>query len=470
MLFNYFEVAILYMQKVVVLKIGGGVLKDKNAFDRIVKIVSDKKNRKESQIIVISALYGVTDYLIESITKCFDAHHHVTEVIDELKKMHLNYLEYISNKQIREEAESAIKDKLSVLEKMLYGISYLKEVTPRSKDFIQSFGERLSPIVLETFLLDNAIKAEFVDAEEAGILCIGPYENALVDLTATEKNLKQKIGPLLNDKIVLLPGYYGIDSSGEVKTFGRGGTDYSAGFITNIFDAELEIWKDVSGFMTADPKVVSGAKQIVSLSYSEAEELGYLGAKILHPKTIDPLRQKGLFAEIKNIFAPEVKGTIISGKKQKDSLIVKSIASTKNVAAITIASTGMVNVSGFASIVFSKLAEKEISVDLIVTSEATITFSVEGKQLKKALEAMQEILRVCTCKISHLNDLSMIGVIGEGMAETVGISARVFNALARENINIELISQGASEINISFLVKQEALDNAVKAVHKEFFK
>jgi aspartate kinase len=456
------------MAKTVVLKIGGGILRNKDSFDRVVNIVKNKKQNGEKQIIVISALYGVTDFLIDSMSKCAADANQVEPVIISLKKMHKDYLAFISDPKIRQNAEFTLGEKISVLEKFLYGIGYLKEISPRSKDLVQSFGERLSPVVLEAFLLDNKISSSFIDAEEAGIVCKGQFENALSDMSKTSTNLKTNVLPLLDKEVVLLPGYYGVDESGDVKTFGRGGTDYSAGFIANIFEAELEIWKDVSGFMTADPKIVPNAKQIPLLSYEEAEELGYLGAKILHPKTIDPLRQKGLCAEIKDVFHPEVKGTIICADKEKYTSVIKSIASTKDIAVLTIESASMINAPGFAALLFSKLAENEIPVDLIVTSEASISISLDGKKLEKALNIAEEIKKIYPCIISSEKDLSMIGAIGVGLGQTPGVAGKMFGALGKQNINIELISQGASEINISFVVKKSDHDKAILAVHNEF--
>jgi aspartate kinase len=458
------------MAKIVVLKIGGGILRDKNSFDRVVNIVKDKKVSGEQQIIVISALYGVTDFLIESMNKCRENPENVENIIKTLKKMHTDYLEFIVNPSVKQRAEFTLTDKISLLEKFLYGISYLKEISPRSRDLVQSFGERLSPIVLEAFLLDNNINSKFIDAEEAGIYCKGQFENALVDLEKSKRSLLEKVKPALASTVILLPGYYGVDESGDVKTFGRGGTDYSAGFIANIFDAYLEIWKDVSGFMTADPKAVPSAKHVPFLSYGEAEELGYFGAKILHPKTIDPLRQKNLQAEIKSIFAPNVKGTIICEKKEKCNEIMKSIAATKDIAIVSVESASMVNVPGFASLLFSKLAEKDISVDLIVTSEASISFSLSSKNADKAVLSVKEIDKVYPCKISCEKDLSMVGVIGEGLRETCGVAGRMFSALGKANITVKLISHGASEINLSFVVGKNDLDKAVLAVHEEFVK
>ncbi|MFA6268437.1 MAG: aspartate kinase [archaeon] len=457
------------MEKIVVLKIGGGILRDKDSFLRVVNIISNKKNLGEKQIVVISALFGVTDFLIDSMSKCALGKTEVMSIINSLKETHLQYLSFIDDLSIRQKAEFALNEKISLLEKFLFGISYLKEISPRSKDFIQSFGERLSPIVLEAFLLNNKIATEFIDAEEAGIICEGNFENALAVMPKTTTNLQNNVLPLLSGKVVLLPGYYGVDELGEVKTFGRGGTDYSSGFIANIFDARLEIWKDVSGFMTADPKVIPSAKQIPLLSYDEAEELGYLGAKILHPKTIAPLREKALCAEIKNVFAPEVLGTIICGEKDSNPGIVKSIAPKKDISVISIESIAMINFPGFASGLFSILSESGISVDLIVTSEASISFSVETKFADAAFVAIEEIKKVYPSTISMQKNLAMISVIGEGMKNSYGVAGKVFSALGAEKVNVELISQGASEINISFVVKKEDLERAMLVVHEEFF-
>lgn len=458
------------MADTIVLKVGGGILKDKDSFKRVVNVVSQNCKLNKKQIIVISALYGVTDFLISSINKCILDPAIVPQIISELQRMHFQYLSFISDAQVRKNAENELNEKISRLEKIFYGVAYLKEASPKSKDFIQSYGERLSPIVLEAFLLDSKIDSKFIDAEEAGIICHGAFENAMVNFEETQKNIDQRVMPILGEKVVLLPGYYGADHGGNVKTFGRGGTDYSAGFIANICDAKLEIWKDVTGFMSADPKTVADARFIELLSYDEAEELGLLGAKILHPKTIDPLRSKNLAAEVKSIFQPEKKGTIISSDKKKHELVVKSIAATKDLAIVTIHSTSMVSVPGFAALVFSKLAEKGVSVNLIVTSEASISFSTDTASLQKALTAMEEISKHYPSRITSNKDLAMIAVVGEGMQKTSGISGRVFNALGKERINIELISQGASEINISFVIKKTDMDKAIKAVHAEFFK
>lgn len=458
------------MQKseIEVLKIGGGILRNKESFDKVIEIVKEKRNKKKKLVLVLSALYGVTDFLIETGTKSLHNEEEIDNLIKKIKEMHLEYINYLKDEKVKEKAIFKLGEKISILEKFLFGVSYLKELSPRSKDLIQSFGERLSPIVLEAFLLDNKVNAKFIDAKEAGIVAVGNFEKAHADLDNTKNNFSKLVLPELKNNVVLLPGYYGVDNNNDVKTFGRGGTDYSAGFITNILNAKLEIWKDVSGFMSADPKIVPSAKQINHLSYEEAEELGYLGAKILHPKTIDPLREKNLSCEIKNLFNPSVKGTIISKHKSSEKTIIKSIAATKNISTITIQSSAMVNNSGFAAKIFSKLAEKEVEIDLISTGETAISFTLNPKDITVAKEKLLELKDELSCNISEKNDLSLIGVIGEGMKETKGIAGKIFNVIGEEKINIELISQGASEINISFVVEEKDLEKAISVIHKKF--
>ncbi len=448
------------MNNVEVLKIGGGILQNKDCFDHVINVVKDKKDTGKEIIIVQSALYGVTDYLIDSMRHSFDSPEKVDSIIQELKKKHFKYLDFIKNEKVKEQAMFEINDKISILEKFFFGISYLKEISPRSRDMIQSFGERLSPIVLEAFLKDNEIDARFIDAEEAGITSEGNFEKASTNIEKTSEKLQQ-LKKELTKKVLLLPGYYGIDENGDVKTFGRGGTDYSAGFIANIFDAKLEIWKDVSGFMSADPKLVENAIQIDCLSYSEAEELGYLGAKILHPRTMAPLQEKQLEAEVKNLFDPTKKGTIIGQGCLTNK--PKSITAT-DVTIINIATPNMVDSAGFSGRLFSTLSENNIAVDLISTSETAISFSI----LPKDTEKTQNALKVFeNCKIKTFENFSLIGVVGEGLRNSVGLAGKVFSAVAQEGVNIELITQGASEINISFVVKKDMRDKTIKAVHEK---
>jgi aspartate kinase len=455
-------------QKVQVLKIGGGILKDSSSFEKVVNIVKEKQSSGKELVLVLSALYGVTDFLIDTSKKSLNGEAKIDDLIHKLKEMHLKYINEISDEKIKESAIFELEEKISVLEKFLFGVNYLNELSPRSKDMIQSYGERLSPIVLEAFLKDAGINAKFIDANNAGIIVKGNFEKSYVDINKTTKNFEKNVMPLLSKEVVLLPGYYGIDENEDVKTFGRGGTDYSAGFIASILEAKLEIWKDVSGFMTADPRVVEKAKQIEYLSYEEAEELGYLGAKILHPRTMDPLRKKELCAEIKNVFDPKVKGTIIGPEQKKCAEIIKSIAASKEISVITVQSSIMVNSAGFSSKIFSLLDDAKVPIDLIATSETSISFSINKDKTKKALEALKQLDSNLEVNITTEENLALVGVVGHCMRHQKGLAGRLFSVLGKNDINIELISQGASELNITFVVEEKDLEKTIKAIHKEF--
>lgn len=454
----------------VVLKIGGGILRDKNCFDRVVDVIRGKNSEFDSSIIVLSALYGITDFLISCADEALTGRKPVEELISELRARHVHYLSMVSGEQARVKAEKTLSEKIAVLEQFLFGVRYLKELSPRSRDLIQSFGERLSPIVLEAFLSDAGVGAQFLDAEDAGLLCKGPFENAVVDFEATKANLLKRTKGILGKKVLLLPGYYAVDASGDVRTFGRGGTDYSAGFIASIFGAKLEIWKDVSGFMTADPKIVPTARQIAMLSYSEAEELGYLGAKILHPKTIAPLRERNLSAEVKNLFDPSRVGTLISAERDFSDGVVKSVTTMKNIALVTVSSTTMFNGFGFASMIFSVLTKAGVSVDLIATSQTAISVSLDVSDLEPAIQALNAANTEALFEVTWKKDLAMLGVVGEGMRDTCGIAGRLFSVLGEQKINVEMISQGGSEINISLIVRAVQLNQALLAVHAEFIR
>lgn len=451
-----------------VLKIGGGILKDACSFERIINIVKEKKSEDKELVLVLSALYGVTDFLIETSKKSLNGEGKIEHLIHDLKEMHLNYINEIKNNEVKEKAIFELEEKISILEKFLFGVSYLKELSPRSKDMIQSYGERLSPIVLEAFLNDSEIDAKFIDANKSGIFAKGDFEKAIVDFEKTSKNFKKNVEPLLKKNIVLLPGYYGIDENDDVKTFGRGGTDYSAGFIASILGAKLEIWKDVNGFMTTDPRLCENAKQVDYLSYEEAEELGYLGAKILHPRTMNPLRKKELLAEIKNVFEPNLKGTIIGPERKVCKELIKSIAATIGISVINVRSSIMVNSAGFSSKIFSLLEIANVGVDLIATSETSISFSLNKNDVEKALSILNKLDKNLEVNITSKDDLALVGVVGHCMREQKGLAGRLFTVLGKNDVNIELISQGANELNVSFIIKEKDLEKAIKSIHKEF--
>jgi len=274
--------------------------------------------------------------------------------------------------------------------------------------------------------------------------------------------------------IPVITGYYGTNVRGEVTTFGRGGSDYSAAILAACLDAAaLEVWKDVEGFMTANPKVVGEdkARKIDRLAYDEAEELSYFGAEILHPRTIDPLRQQRISCVVKDIRDPEASGTVISEEYNHFVQIIKSIAVKRGIAMITVRGERPADAPGFAADVFQAMADASVSIDAIATSQIDISFTINSLQLPQACEALTHMQQEFVREWYYEDGLSLVGVVGFGLRSTPGIAWRVFKAMgtAEPPINVEMIFQGGSEINISFVVKEDRVDQCLEVVHAELF-
>jgi aspartate kinase len=451
-----------------VMKVGGSVLTSPSDFLRVTDIVREKRSKQDEVIIVLSAVKGITDFLINSADEVCRGRRDAGSVVQELSDRHMDILESIPDSGVRERAERRIDERLIDLIPYFLEISGQRRISPSGMDFIQSAGERLSPIILEAFLLHSGINAHFSDAVEAGIICKGDFGRARVDMERTRENLGRRIIPNLANEVALLPGFYGVGEDNSIKTLGRGGSDVSAGFITNIADARLELWKDVPGFMTANPKVVKKAMKIRHLTYDEAEQLGLQGAKIVHPKTIPYLREKDLTAEVKNLDDPENWGTIISARQGDGHDAVKSIA-YKDVAIVSVASTEMVDTPGFAAGILSRFAGRGINIDSIATNETGFSFTLDPQAVEAAREVIEGLKNGGDLRVSIKTDLVLISVVGSGMDQTAAILARIFGALGRAGINdVEMISQ-SSKISIPFVVGKKKVEEAINLIHGEFF-
>src|SRR3989344_2999924 len=429
-----------------VMKFGGSVLSSAEDLRHVASLLKQRieSNPKEKIVAVVSALKGLTDYLIDSAEIALKNETKNEERLKEIESIHLNILNEIEDEEIVSEIRERFTEKFKKLRRMLYGISYLKELSPRSRDFVFSRGETFSNLLLESFLREINVKAKAFDSEEIGIITNGVYGNSNPNYDLTKKNLDKNLVPFIEENICIVSGYYGLSEKGEVTVFGRGGTDLTGGMLANCLNAgKLELWKDVDGLLTTDPRIVSNARIVKEISYDEADELGYFGAKVLHPRTIIPLREKNIPAEIKNIKSNSKEKTIISGKGNGKEFI-KSIAIDNNIALINI-----------------------ISVDFVSTAETGISFSVKKNEAMKALNALKNL----NFNIQNLNpeeDVALLGVVGAGIKNSIGFAGRLFTVLGKEKINVEAISQGSSELNISLIIKEKEINNAVKAIHKEF--
>jgi aspartate kinase len=440
-----------------VLKFGGISLRDAIAIKKVSQIISSDSEKK---FVVVSAFYGVTDLLSELVGSLKNSlPKNALECIDKFENISQNIVSELNCKN----SSLFVKENLSELRQLVPALSLLGETSPRSIDKILSYGEKISSFVLTDYLNSIGIKATFADSAKI-IKTDSDHNCAVVDIEKTKSKIKDLVLPLFSvNDCVVCAGFTGSDSKNSVTTLGRGGSDYTASVASVCLDAErLEIWKEVDGIMTTDPRIIKTAKKINALSYVEASELAYFGAKVLHPKTIRPAIMAEIPVYIKKTSEPNLKGTVI--RKESDTQNeVKAVAFQKNVTVINICSEKMLGAYGFLSRVFDVFTRHRTPVDLITTSEINISVTVEKNadidNLVRELSAFSDV------EISK--NVAIISLVGEGLKFTSGIAARTFSAIG--DINVLMVNMGASEVNLSIIVEQKDMENAVKNLHYEFF-
>lgn len=412
-----------------------------------------KSKLKAKPIVVLSAVKGITDKLIDTAEKAANDDD-VSKELEEIKKKHHSILKELGLN------ENLVDVQLQEYGKVVDKIFEMKKINPELMDEVQSFGERMSVRILAGCLNKDGIKAKAFDAFDIGMITTPDYGKA-EPLPDTEEKIKEFLKKV--KEIPVITGFIGKDSAGNITTLGRGGSDYTAAIIGAAMNDTTEIWTDVNGIMTSDPRVVKDAKTIDQISFGEASELAYFGARVLHPKTIWPAVKKNLPVKVLNSFEPSNKGTTIVNKAGKSKEAIKAIACKKNIALVNVSSTRMLLAHGFLSRLFSVFEDYKKSVDMIATSEVSVSLTVDNAndidKIKEDLEGVAEI------KVEK--NKSIVCVVGEGMHNSKGIVARVFETL--KDIRIEMISAGASEINISFIVDTKDADKAVQVLHKKFF-
>jgi aspartate kinase len=320
-------------------------------------------------------------------------------------------------------------------------------------------------------LNDLGVRAVPCDADELGITTDGTFGAAVADLDATRWSIVPKVQEMFYKKeMPIITGFFGVGPDGSVTVFGRNGSDYSAAAIANALDAKvLEIWKDVDGFMTVDPKIVPSAVPIKTLSYEEAAELAYFGAKVLHPMTVEPAKAKNIVIKVKNVFNPAAEGTTIQQKGDETNGCIKSISCMKNLAIVKVFGEDAGYRTGVMSVISQRLSDAEVNIYSAVTSQTCIAMLVDKKDLTMAKKVLDEIKEGFISKIETHEDLALLCIVGEGLGFSKGIASRVFNAVAREGASIGLISAGASLVAYHFTVDKKDLERVTRAVHQEFF-
>ncbi len=457
------------------MKFGGTSVADGECIMKVARIVADQA-KKDRVVVVVSALKDVTDQLTESLERARDGDEKfVQDFIQRLTERHLTTARKAVGSEVRKEVELAIKALVSELERVLMGVMYLGEVTPRSRDYVLSFGERLSIPILWGALHSLGLKARHHTGREAGIVTDSNFGEARPLLDVTKQQVRKRLGPLLEEGVIpVVAGFIAADEEGVVTTLGRGGSDYTATVIGAALDVdEVWIWTDVDGLMTTDPKILPSAKRIPEISFAEATEMAVFGVKSMHPRALEPAMEQNIPVRIRNTFHPENPGTlIVKEQKIKPGTVVKAVTLVKDVALVTVSGAGMVGTPGTAAKVFDILGRSHVNILMISqsVSEANISLVIRRALLKKAVEALRGALlgRDLIGEVTAEKDVCIVAVVGAGMRGTLGVAARVFGAVARRGINIRMIAQGSSELNISFVVKEADGPKAVRAVHEEF--
>lgn len=425
-------------------------------------------------VVIVSAAKGVTESIIEALGGLSRAgdHKKVEAFIATIRERHRSLARNTLDDAKRQNEYLTLMDGLLMrLERLLHGIVLTEEITPRTRDLALSFGERFSAPLLAGALSCAGIHSKAVEADKAGLLTDGEFGNASVDPQKNKDGFRRHVGALVEAGIVpVVTGFFGADAQGRTSTFGRGGSDYSAAVIAAIFEAEsLDIWKDVDGFMTADPKVIPFARTIERLSYQEAAELAYFGAKVIHPRTVEPLRPFNIPIRVLNSFKREEPGTIIAGQTHEVPDAIKSVAYTTDIAVLKVHGVGVGFKPGVLNDLAGALSAKGINIKSVITSQTCISLLIEGRDLKGAHGALEALGSHMVENLEDVTDIALVGVVGEGIVRTKGLAARAFTSVAMENVNVLMISAGASSAAYYFVVRKEDIDKVVKAVHAEFF-
>jgi aspartate kinase len=458
-----------------VMKFGGTAVDSPDKVRHVAQLL--KSHNKGNEIVcVVSAVRGMTDGLlsIADSVKRGDKMS-IDEFVKKSTNTHIKIAEgAILDKKLKSEALSTVKKIISELEDVLDGIVLLGEVTVKSLDYLMSFGERLSTPIVSFALQDIGIKSEPLTGKDAGLLTDSNFGEARPLMDTTKLRVSHKLEPMLKQDIVpVVTGFMGADQYGNITTIGRGGSDYTATIIAASIGAkEVWLWSDVDGLMTADPKLVKNAQVLKEVSFAEAMEMALFGAKYMHPRALEPVIDTKIPIRIRNTFNVKHTGTIITQNPGKESQkIVKSVSVIRHTALIDVSGGGMVGAPGTAAKIFDTLAKNRINIMMISQSpsESSISMVVRKTDLDKATTTLELSLLGKVIKQINVNDdVAVIAVVGSGMRGIKGVAAKVFGAVAKYGINVIMIAQGSSELNLAFVVNDRDCEQAVKALHDEF--
>ena len=459
----------------IVVKFGGTSLATVKDIKNVAQIVSELS--KQNQVVVVcSAIDGITDELIQisnEIKK--EDKKDANRTLARISQKHKQFATHlVTNSKTQKSLLAKLESDLTELEELVHGLILLGEITPRSYDYLISFGERLSINLVSTALEEMKNKSLPLTGKEAGIITDSNFGESRPLMDTTRIRLSKIIQDHISKKTIpVIGGFSGADQHGNITTFGRGGSDYTATIIASCINSD-EIWlmSDVDGMMTADPKFVKGAKLLKEVSYAEAVEMALFGAKQIHPRTFEPLLSKKIPMRIRSTFDLKKNGTFVTASPSAPTKkTVKCVSAIRNVGLIDLTGGITFAAPGTAAKIFSVLAKKDINVMMVSSnpSESSISIIVKKSELDMAVNELEmNLLGKVVKRIDTTPNVSIIAVIGSGMKGTVGIASKVFHAAQKRDVNVMMIAQGSSELNLAFVVKDNDCKSVLQSLHQEF--
>jgi aspartate kinase len=457
------------------MKFGGTSLANASRMKNAARIIQ-RYSPGNKIVVVASAIGETTDQLIEIAELAKKGNlQQARKLLSKIQSSHLRIARMVAGRGETRDLVSRLDQLISELERTVEGIAHLRELTSRSRDYLLSFGERLSTPIFGATISALGLTTRALTGAEAGITTDDNFGEAKPLMEISYHQVHQRLDPLWSRRVIpVVTGFIAATVDGSVTTLGRGGSDYTATLLAAALEAdEIWIWTDVDGLMTADPRIVKNAVLLPHISYGEALELSYFGAKMMHPRALQPAGQKKIPVRIKNSSRPARNGTLVSSSESSNGgKVVKAVSIIRDVGIVTVSGSGMMGAPGVAAKVFQTLGSNNVNVMMISqgSSEATISCVVANRDVDRAVRALQLGLmgQGYVDRIAAEKDACIIAVVGSGMKGTPGVAARIFTAVAKRTVNVRMVAQGSSEYNVSFVVSHKDGPEAVRAIHEEF--
>jgi aspartate kinase len=447
----------------IVMKFGGTSVGDAAAIRRVAGIVTGRLQQKP--VVVVSAMAGVTDQLL-TLARAAGAGDRDTalDIYRALRERHYNIAGELLGTSLFSQLHGVLAADFEELDELIRGISAVGELTSRTSDHVAAFGEILSSRIVAAAFCSQQIDAVMVDSRQC-IVTDNAYTRATPLRDETNDQLRDRVQPLLDaGRVPVMGGFIGATKSGVTTTIGRGGSDFSAAIVGSGLGAQrIEIWTDVDGMMTTDPNLCGDARRIKMISFDEAAELAYFGAKVLHPATVLPAIQKNIPVQVLNSRNPSCEGTMITARTPACRNVFKAIAVKKRITIVDVAAPRMLLAHGFLRAIFEAFDRHRVPVDVVSTSEVSVSLTVDSNESIPALAA--DLAKLADVKYEGRK--AIVCLVGENLREVPGIAGRVFREIS--DVKIRMISQGASEINLTFVIEEEAVPGVVQRLHKAFF-